>query len=75
MDNIECLKCHNYGYMARDCRNKKVWRRKHVQEDKADKKVLTVMLLAFVKEKGHEELVVASDNDSSQDGPLSDSLF
>jgi len=33
------------------------------------------MLLGFVKSKGHEELAVASDNDSSEDGPLGDSLF
>jgi len=36
-----------------------------VQEDKADNKVSEVMLSRFVKEKGHEELVVASDNYSS----------
>jgi len=41
-----------------------------VQEDQADKKVSTVMLSRFVKAKGHEELTVASNNDSSQDGPL-----
>jgi len=33
------------------------------------------MLSRFVKERGHEELAVASDKDSSQDGPLGDSLF
>ncbi len=38
-------------------------------------KVSTVMLSGFVKAKGHEELTVSSDNDSSQDGLLSDSLF
>jgi len=31
--------------------------------------------LGFLKAKGHEELVVALDNDSSQDGPLGNSLF
>ena len=75
MDNIECFKCHNYGHMARDCRNKNVWKRKQVQGDKADNKVSAVMLSGFVKAKGHEELAVASNNDSSQDGPLGDSLF
>ena len=75
MDNIEFFKCHNYGHMALDCSNKNVWKRKQVQEDKADTKVLAVMLSGFVKAKGHEELVVASDNESSQDGPLGDSLF
>ena len=33
------------------------------------------MLSGFVKAKGHEELAVASDNDSSQDGPLGDPVF
>ena len=33
------------------------------------------MLSGFVKANGHEELAVALDNDSSQDGPLGDSLF
>ena len=33
------------------------------------------MLSGFVKEKGLEELALALDNDSSQDGPLGDSLF
>ena len=49
MENIECFKCHNYRHMAQDCRNKKVLKRKHVQEDKEDNKVSTVMLLGFVK--------------------------
>ena len=75
MDNIECFKCNNYGNMARYCRNKKVWKRKQVQEDKADNKVSIVMLSGFVRAKGHEELAVASDNDSSQDGMLDDSIF
>ena len=75
MDNIDCFKCHNYGHMDRYCRNKKVWKRKQVYEDKAYNKVSTVILSGFVKGKGHEELTVASDNDSSQDGPLIDSLF
>jgi len=61
--------------MARDCRNTKVWKRKQVQEDQADNKVSAVMLSGFVKEKGHEELAFASDNDSSQDGMLDASLF
>ena len=75
MDNIECFKCHNYGHMARYCRNKKPWKRKQVQEDKEDNKVSIVMFSGFVKEKGHEKLAVSSDNDSSQDGLLGDSLF
>ena len=75
MDNIGFFKCHNYGYMAWDCRNKKVWKWKLVQENKVDNKVSIVMLSGFVKEKGHEELAVTSDNDSSQDGLLGDSLF
>ena len=50
-------------------------KRKQVQEDQVENKVSTVMLLGFVKAKGHEELAVALDNDSSQDGPLGDSLF
>jgi len=33
------------------------------------------MISGFVKEKGYEELAGASDNDSSQDGSLGDSLF
>ena len=33
------------------------------------------MLLGFVKAKGNEELEVASNNDSSQDGLLGDSLI
>ena len=61
--------------MAHNCRNSKVWKKKQGHEDKANNKVSLVMLLGFVKAKGHEELVVASDNDSSQDGPLGDSLF
>ena len=65
MDNIECFKCHNYGHIARDCKNKKVFKRKHVQKDKEDNMVSAVILSRFVKPKGHEELAVASDNDSS----------
>jgi hypothetical protein len=48
--NIECYKCHNYGYIARDCRGmidtsmkenidiryKKVWIRKHEEHVKKD---------------------------------------
>ena len=75
MENIECFKCHNYGHMARDCRNKKVQKGKQVQEDQVDLKVSAIMISIFVKAKGHEELAVASDNDSSQDGLLGDSLF
>jgi len=75
MEKFECFKCHNYGHMARDCRNTKVWKRKQVLEDKEDNKVSAVMLLGFVKAKGHEELAVASDNDSSQNGLLGESLF
>ena len=75
MENIECFKCHNYGNMARDCRNKNVWKRKQVQEDRVDNKVSTVMLSGFVKEKGLKEIAVVSNNDSSQDVPLGDSLF
>jgi len=33
------------------------------------------MISGFVKAKGHEELAVSSDDDSSQDSMLGDSLF
>jgi len=33
------------------------------------------MFSGFVKAKGHKELAVALDNDSSQDGMLGDSLI
>jgi len=36
---------------------------------------LVIMLSGFVKEKGHEELVAALDNDSSQHVLLGGSLF
>lgn len=49
MDNTERFKCHNYGHIARDCMNKKVWKRKQVEEDKADNKVSAVMLSGFLK--------------------------
>ena len=48
---------------------------KQVQEDKVDNKVSIVLLSGFVRAKGHEELAVASNNDSSQDGSLGESLF
>lgn len=56
--------------------NKKVWKIKQVhdeQEEPRGKKVSAVMLSGFVT--GPKESVVASVNDSSQDGLLDDKLF
>jgi len=51
-----------------DVRYKKLWRRKQVQEEQADKKVSAIMLLGFVMAKGHDESTRTSEE-------LGDTLF